>query len=77
MKDECGQLAVFSQQGTSASHLMAARFVDALSRMLGIGGEDSDATGAYTQCLLGDDRSHMDYIAEESLAERMAQSVHG
>ena len=34
---------------------MATRFVYAMARMPGCDGEDSDATGAYTQCDLGDD----------------------
>ena len=34
---------------------MAARVVDALAHMPGMGGEDADATGAYTQIDLGSD----------------------
>ena len=55
VKDEDGHFAVFSEQGTSSSHLMAARFVDAVSRMPGMLGQDADATGAYTQIPLGRD----------------------
>ena len=55
VKDENGQFAVFSEQGANASHLMAARMVDAVAHMPGMGGEDSDATGAYTQIYLGKD----------------------
>ena len=50
VKDESGHLAVFSEQGTSASHLSAAKIVDAIARMPGNSGGDSDAMGAYTQC---------------------------
>ena len=46
-------MAVFSEQGTSASHLAAAKLLDAIAWMPGNEGEDSDATGAYTQALLG------------------------
>ena len=49
IKNEDNQFAVFSEQGTAASHLMAARFLDALARMPGMAGQDADATGAYTQ----------------------------
>ena len=49
VRDEDGYLAVFSEQGTSASHLAAAKFLDAIARMPGMDGEDSDAIGAYTQ----------------------------
>jgi len=49
VKDEDGFRAVFSEQGTSASHIAAAKFLDAIARMPGCHGEDSDAVGAYTQ----------------------------
>ena len=49
VKDEHGHFAVYSEQGTSASHLMAAKFIDAIAHMEGMAGEDSDATGAYIQ----------------------------
>ena len=54
MKDEEDAMAVFSEQGTSASHLAAAKFLDAISRLPGCDGDDSDATGAYTQAVLMD-----------------------
>ena len=54
VKDESGYYAVFSEQGTSASHLSAAKFLDAMARFDGNYGSDSDATGAYTQVLLED-----------------------
>ena len=54
--DQDGTWAVFSEQGTSASHLSAAKFLDALARMPGNAGQDSDAMGAYTQTeLLGEE----------------------
>ena len=49
IKDETGYLAVFSEQGTSASHLGAAKFLDAIARMPGNDGAYSDARGAYHQ----------------------------
>ena len=49
LRDESGHLAVFSEQGASASHLAAAKFLDAIARMPDNDGQDSDATGAYTQ----------------------------
>ena len=54
VKCEYGFYAVFSEQGTSASHLAAAKFLDAISRIPGNAGEDSDATGAHTQVTLSD-----------------------
>ena len=57
-KDEEGYLAVFSEQGTSASRLEAAKFMDALARFrlddeLECDGEEADAVSAYTQAKLG------------------------
>ena len=49
VKDEHDYYAVFSEQGTSASHMAAAKFLDAIARLPGCIGEDSDAVGAYTQ----------------------------
>ena len=49
VKDETGYLAVFSEQGTSASHLEAAKFLDAISRFPDCDGEEADTTGAYNQ----------------------------
>ena len=54
MKDEDGQFAVFTEQGASASNMEAAKFMDAVARMPGNSGEDSDALGAYTQVRLAD-----------------------
>ena len=51
--DQDRNWAVFSEQGTSSSHLCAAKFLDAIARMPGNDGQDSDAMGAYTQTELG------------------------
>jgi len=53
-KDEDGQFAVFTEQGASASNMAAAKLMDAIARMPGNDGEDSDAVGAYTQVRLSD-----------------------
>ena len=49
VRDEDGFYAVFSEQGTSASLMAVAKFLDAIARMPGNAGEDDDAIGAYTQ----------------------------
>ena len=55
MRDEDGFLAVFSEQGASASSMAAAsKMLDAIGRFPGNDSEDSDALGAYTQVLLKD-----------------------
>ena len=43
VRDESGFFAVFSEQGTSASHLAAADFLDGVARITGNDSEDSDA----------------------------------
>ena len=61
VKDESGYLAVFSEQGTSASHLEAAKMMDALSRCYfdeeECDGEEADACSAYTQAYLEGDET--------------------
>ena len=42
----------FYEQGTSASHLAAAKFIDAIARFSGCDGENADASSAYTQVAL-------------------------
>ena len=54
VKDEDGMFAVFTEQGASASNMAAAKFMDAIARMPGCDGEDSDAIGAYTQVRLSE-----------------------
>ena len=49
VKDIDGYYAVFSEQGTSSSHMAATKFIDAIARMPGMDGEDSDAMSAHTQ----------------------------
>ena len=54
VKDEDGIYAVFSEQGTSASHTAATKVIDALAHMPGMAGSDADAKAAYTQILLSE-----------------------
>ena len=54
VKDETGSFAVFTEQGTSASHLEAAKILDSIARFPGFNGEDCDAVKAYTQVTLKD-----------------------
>ena len=48
IRDEQGVLAVFQEQGASASSMTAAKLLDALSRMPGYDGGNADASKAYT-----------------------------
>ena len=54
VRDENGLAAVFQEQGASASHMICAKFLDAISRLPGFGGQDADAQKAYTQAMLSD-----------------------
>ena len=49
VKDEDGIFVVFTDQGSSSSHMASANFRDAIGRMPGCNGGDSDADSAYTQ----------------------------
>ena len=56
VQDEAGFAAVFSEQGSSASHLSAANFLDVIGHMPGNEVDNADAEGAYTQSpMLEDD----------------------
>ena len=54
VRDENGFYGVFSEQGTSASHMAGTKIINAIARMPGNCGEDSDAIAAYTQIPLSD-----------------------
>ena len=43
MKDETDFHAVFTEQGASASQMAAAKFLDTIVRMPGMGGQGADA----------------------------------
>ena len=55
VRDQDGNWGVWTEQGTSSSHLMAARVVDAVGNMEGMCSEDADATSAYAQTDLAPD----------------------
>ena len=54
VKDENGFYAVFTEQSASASHMAAAKYLDAIGRFPGNVTEDSDAVKAYRQVFLDD-----------------------
>ena len=49
MKDDFGSYAVFTEQGSSASQMTAAKVMDIISRLPGCAGQAADAVFAYTQ----------------------------
>ena len=49
VKDDSGAYAVFTEQGSSASQMTAAKVMDIISRLPGCDGQAADAASAYTQ----------------------------
>ena len=54
MKDNSGSYAVFTEQGSSASQMTAAKVMDIISRLPGCAGQAADAISAYTQVKMKD-----------------------
>ena len=54
VKDNSGFYAVFTEQGSSASQMTAAKIMDIISRLLGCDGQAADAVSAYTQVKMED-----------------------
>ena len=54
VKDDSGSCAVFIEQGSSASHMTAAKVLDVISKLPGCEGQASDAVSAYTHVKMED-----------------------
>ena len=54
VKDDTGACAVFTEQGSSASQMTAAKVMDIISRLPGCDGQAADAVSAYTQVKMED-----------------------
>ena len=54
VKDDSGSDAVFTEQGSSASQMTAAKIMDIISRLPGCDGQAADAVSAYTQVKMED-----------------------
>ena len=54
VKDDSGSYAVFTEQGSSASQMTAAKIMDIISRLSGCDGQAADAVSAYTQVKMED-----------------------
>ena len=54
VKDDSGSYAVFTEQGSSASQMTAAKVMDIISRLPGRDGQAADAVSAYTQVKMED-----------------------
>ena len=54
VKDDSGSHAIFTEQGSSASQMTAAKAMDIISRLPGCAGQAADAVSAYTQVKMED-----------------------
>ena len=54
VKDNSGAYAVFTEQGSSASQMTAAKIMDIISRLPGCDGQAADAVSGYTQVKMED-----------------------
>ena len=54
VKDDSGSYAVFTEQGSSASQMTAAKVMDIISRLPGCARQAADAVSAYTQVKMED-----------------------
>ena len=54
MKDDSGSHAVFTEQGSSALQMSAAKVLDIFSRLPGCAGQGADAASAKTQVKMED-----------------------
>ena len=54
VKDDSGSYAVFTEQGSSASQMTAAKIMDVISRLAGCARQAADAESAYTQVKVED-----------------------
>ena len=54
MKDDSGSYVVFTEQGSSALHITAAKVLDVISRLLGCTVQAADAGSAYAHIKMED-----------------------
>ena len=54
VKDDSGAYAAFTEQGSSASQMTAAKVMDVTARLPGCAGQAADAVSACTQVKMGD-----------------------
>ena len=54
VKEDSGSYAVFTERGSSASQMTAAKIMDIISRLPGCAGQAADAVSVYTQVKMED-----------------------
>ena len=67
VKDDSGSYAVFTEQGSSASQMTAAKIMDIVSRLPGCDGQAADAVSAYTQVKMEDAQKLLKKIPNRSV----------
>ena len=65
VKDDSGSYAVFTEQGSSASQMTAAKIMDIISRLPGCDGQAADAVSAYTQVKMEDAHKFLKFPKSE------------
>ena len=65
VKDDSGSYAVFTEQGSSASQMTAAKVMDVISRLPGCAGQAADGVSAYTQVKMEDAPSLLKFSKSE------------
>ena len=79
VKDDSGSYAVFTEQGSAASQMTAAKVMDVISRLPGRAGQAADAVSAYTQVRMEDAPSllkiprYLDTSTKTQMASIMVQ----
>ena len=84
MKDDSGSYAVFTDQGSSAPQMIAAKVMDIYQRLPGCSGQAADAVSAYTQVKMEDAHKllknskigvsrHLDTSSQTLMAQIMVQ----
>ena len=72
VKDDSGSCAVFTERGSPASQMTAAKVMDITSRLPGCLGQAADAVSAYTQFIMGAEVTMSRYL-DTSTQTQMAQ----
>ena len=65
VKDDSGSYAVFTEQGSSASQMTAAKIMDIISRLPRCAGQAADAVSAYTQVKMEDAHKLLEILQSE------------
>ena len=65
VKDDSGSCAVFTEHGSSASQMTAARVMDIISRLLGCDGQTADAVSAFSQVKMEDAHKFLKFPKSE------------